>query len=588
MRNLLIATLTLVGMFSNVLADFNSGLAAYNKDNYQVAFEEFKPLAEKGDAEAQYYFGLMFDEGKLPKSYLEKEKQYFFIGDKKIYSKRDSEKAFKWLEKSAIQGHSKAQYQLGLMYNQYYYSWWTSYISSAKDSNLKAIKWWTKSAKQGNVDAQTSLAILYGDKENASHDYKKAFKWTKKAAENGELYSTLGDMYHGGLGTEKNYKKAIKWWGKSADKGSIYSLNKLLEDNLKDYMSKSDRLKWVKKAANNGSTYYQIELGLLYDADKNYKKAVYWFKKAAEQGDKVAQFNVGNMYSQGQGVLKDFEQAFKWYKKSAEQGFYSAQLNLGAYYIDGKGTSKDLHKARYWTKKAYENPDANAKTIEKAKYNWENNELWKYSNSTKVDKNSDDKSKYSKSGTGFIVDKSGHILTNNHVINNCSTIKVNNTTVSIKSTDANNDIALLQGKPSSSIAYFRSGRGVRLGEDVTITGYPLRSILGSGLNAVTGTVSSLSGVKNNTSQFQITAPVNSGNSGGPVLDSSGNIVGIVVSKINKKDVQGVGFAIKSSTARDFLDINNVDYEVAKSKSKLSNVDIVDKAKDFTVLIKCWE
>ena len=115
-------------------------------------------------------------------------------------------------------------------------------------------------------------------------------------------------------------------------------------------------------------------------------------------------------------------------------------------------------------------------------------------------------------------------------------------------------------------------------------------------NVVTGTIASLSGVKNNSSRLQITAPINSGNSGGPLFDSSGRVVGVIVSKINNtkarevlgEEIQGANFAIKGSVVRSFLDMNDVDYEVSTSNKNMSTADIAENAKEYTALIKCWK
>ena len=201
------------------------------------------------------------------------------------------------------------------------------------------------------------------------------------------------------------------------------------------------------------------------------------------------------------------------------------------------------------------------------------------------------------SGTGFYVNKKGLMITNNHVVKNCNKIKVDGSDAVVKLFDATNDLALLKVDSSSSSAPdFRAGRGIRLGDGVTVAGYPLRSVLGSGLNVVTGTVASLSGIKNNSSRLQITAPINSGNSGGPLFDSSGRVVGVIVSKINNtkakevlgEEIQGANFAIKGSIVRSFLDMNDVDYEVSTSNKNMSTADIAENAKEYTALIKCWK
>jgi len=202
-----------------------------------------------------------------------------------------------------------------------------------------------------------------------------------------------------------------------------------------------------------------------------------------------------------------------------------------------------------------------------------------------------------RSGTGFYVNKKGLMITNNHVVKSCSKIKVDGSNAVVKSFDATNDLALLQVDSSTSLVpNFRSGKGIRLGDGVTVAGYPLRSVLGSGLNVVTGSVASLSGIKNDSSKLQITAPVNSGNSGGPMFDSSGLVVGVIVSKINNtkakeilgEEIQGANFAIKGSVVKSFLDTNDVNYKVSSSNKNISTADIAEAAKEYTSLIKCWK
>ena len=163
--------------------------------------------------------------------------------------------------------------------------------------------------------------------------------------------------------------------------------------------------------------------------------------------------------------------------------------------------------------------------------------------------------------------------------------------------DPNNDLALLRVvNTSNSFAYFREGRGARVGDKVSVAGYPLRGILGDSLNVGFGNVSSLTGIRNVSRLFQISAPVNSGNSGGPLLDQSGNIIGVVTSKLNALFVaekigeipQGANFAIKSSIVRIFLDLNNVDYETASSRTPKTTTEVADEAQQFTLLVECWK
>ena len=197
-------------------------------------------------------------------------------------------------------------------------------------------------------------------------------------------------------------------------------------------------------------------------------------------------------------------------------------------------------------------------------------------------------------GTGFYVDHNGSVLTNNHVIHGCDAVHVNGVRSKLMALDEANDLALLRTSSARGVAIFRGGRGVRLGEDIVVVGYPLRGVLGAGLNVSTGIVSSLSGLANNYRDMQISAAVNGGNSGGPVLDQNGYVVGVVYSKVNALKsmltlgdvVQGGNFAIKASVARNFLDANNIRYGISVAGLEKNTVDIVDEAQDYTALIEC--
>jgi S1-C subfamily serine protease len=111
-----------------------------------------------------------------------------------------------------------------------------------------------------------------------------------------------------------------------------------------------------------------------------------------------------------------------------------------------------------------------------------------------------------------------------------------------------------------------------------------------------GNISALTGIANDTSTMQISAPVQLGNSGGPLLDMSGNVVGVVSAKLNEIEVakatgsltQNINFAIKSQTLQVFLDTHEVEYQLKNSDAKLETADIAEKAQDYTVHVTCSE
>jgi S1-C subfamily serine protease len=206
-----------------------------------------------------------------------------------------------------------------------------------------------------------------------------------------------------------------------------------------------------------------------------------------------------------------------------------------------------------------------------------------------------------KTGTGFVISATGQIITNHHVVDGCTGDIHGNlsgepaTTLRLVSSDASNDLALLQGPAGSFKDFARiRDRAIRSGDSVVAIGYPFHGLLTSDFTVTTGIVSSLSGILNDTRYLQISAAVQPGNSGGPLLDTSGQIVGMVAAKINAlKFVRATGnipeninFAIKTGAIRDFLDNSVVAYQTAEPKGELKTAEIAGAARAYTLLISC--
>jgi S1-C subfamily serine protease len=206
-----------------------------------------------------------------------------------------------------------------------------------------------------------------------------------------------------------------------------------------------------------------------------------------------------------------------------------------------------------------------------------------------------------KSGTGFVVSANGHIVTNHHVIEGCSDLKGNLTgeaamVLRVVSSDANNDLALLQAPSTTTFKEFARirDRSIRSGDSVVAIGFPFHGLLTSDFTVTTGIVSSLSGMRNDSRFLQISAPVQPGNSGGPLFDTTGQIVGVVTGKLDGLRVavatgsipENINFAIKTGALRDFLDNSVVPYQTAEPKAELKTTDIAGNARAYTMLISC--
>lgn len=169
------------------------------------------------------------------------------------------------------------------------------------------------------------------------------------------------------------------------------------------------------------------------------------------------------------------------------------------------------------------------------------------------------------SGTGFFIDKNGYIITNYHCVENAKSIQISGVKgdtnkkykATIEITDKQNDLAILKitdasFTPLASIPYSFKFTTSNVGEDCFVLGYPLINTMGKDIKLTNGVISSKSGYDGNVAQYQISAPVQPGNSGGPVFDKSGNVIGIVQAKHTQ--AENAGYAIKANYIRNLVEL----------------------------------
>ena len=203
------------------------------------------------------------------------------------------------------------------------------------------------------------------------------------------------------------------------------------------------------------------------------------------------------------------------------------------------------------------------------------------------------------SGSGFFINSNGYIASNFHVTDGCLEVRLGTEVLEIVRNDIVNDIAILKSNILNKNYIKVAENGAMKGEDVFVLGFPHGKHLSSESKVTKGVVSALQGLGNNYSQMQIDAAIQPGNSGGPVINSDGELIGVTVATADyevmfdmfKSLPQNMNFAIKSQMLTNILDGSKISYETSTSSwfSFGSNdvketVAEVDKA---TVYLECW-
>jgi len=202
-------------------------------------------------------------------------------------------------------------------------------------------------------------------------------------------------------------------------------------------------------------------------------------------------------------------------------------------------------------------------------------------------------------GSAFFISSDGVAVTNAHVVNGCHTVldRATKRTGEVLAVDAANDMALVKFAPQEDrpVGVLRQGSPPKLGEEVVVFGFPLTGLLSPEGVVTTGSVSAAHGPGGDSRFFQISAPLQSGNSGGPVLDRSGNVIGVAVAKLNALKLaavtgelsQNVNFAIKGDYLRSFLSVNGVKFSAGwQANDGAKSEEVAARAKAMSLNIEC--
>jgi S1-C subfamily serine protease len=394
------------------------------------------------------------------------------------------------------------------------------------------------------------------------------------------------------------------------------------------YGADSDtQLKALFTLAEQGNATAQNDLGVMYQAGsgvpQDYGEAVKWLRKSAEQGLAIGQYNLGARYAMGQGVAQNSAEALKWYRLAAAQGHGASLYNIAVAYINSQDVPRD-----YVLAAAYFDLAATSLSPEDATKATTNRD------NILTNLNADQKKRVQaiarvcrethfktcegladarkgggsgdalqagmpgavSTGTGFFVNADGYLVTNAHVVEGCASVRSPKVGVVQKiAVDKANDLAILKSATKSpDFARLKDGRVGRPGETVVAVGYPYAGALRSSSTVTTGVIAALTGMRDDARILQMTAPVQHGNSGGPLLGPSGAVIGVVngvvianeMTRMTNDVPQNINFAIVAGILRGFLDANHIVYQNSTSDTERKVPDIAEDAMKFTVLLEC--
>jgi S1-C subfamily serine protease len=513
-------------------ADYDSGLAAFNEGDYQAAFREWEPLAQSGEVDAQFALGYLYEYGE-----------------------------------GVTQSYRQAAY------------------------------WYGKAADAGDADAAVAMGYLYESGLGVKQNFRRAVEYYSIASDQGDAYAMyyLARMVAEGRGTERDPVHAYTLFGVVAGSPEIDEETRTLAIEERTRLRSSLSAAQIQQADAAAAS--------LLGGGGN--------TPSAETGRAVAGSATGENATpqQSGGYGSDGSPAYvqgdhvRWVQEVL------ALLGYDAGPADGTLGPKTEAAIREFQRDIGLPDDGQVSVeliaalediVDQAAALPPEGSLDRAETTDEPPPAAEPDA----TGSGILLNTRGQVLTNNHVVEDCRRLTVQLPGAPLAdaaaiAADAENDLAVVRIAgiiDAEGYAAFRDGRSIRLADDVIAVGYPLTGLLSSQVKVTTGSVSALAGLYDDTRHMQVSVPVQPGNSGGPLVDLAGNVVGVITSKLDAVAVaeatgdipQNINFAIKSLVARSFLDANDVEYALAPSDTLLPPADAAELARRFTVLIACYE
>jgi TPR repeat protein len=552
----------------------------------QKAVSLFIQAAEKGHAAAQYALAERFEYGRG--------------------AEPDLTEAAKWYRLAAEQGHTEAQTALGILLAE---------GNGIPRNEPEAVRWYREAACRRNKTAQFNLAGCYYEGRGVPQDFQEARKLWLSLADGGhtDAQNQLGVMCLRGEGYPQDACEAAQWFKKAADKHNseaAFNLAGLLVKGrgvrrdvgtaARYYRLSAERgdkqaLHWLESLAESGFPFAQLNLGRLYEEDefaldvigehpvkRHHATAMKLIRAAASSGFAEAQFALSEIYligdTFGGKIPANPAAGVKWLRRAAEQGHVEAQALLGRRLLPTDQQDGDYVEAYKWLSLALEQGQGEKHEFDSLLSVMSDDEILGaqrlVAEFEPIVEYSADEAPIGESdvetfggrryGSGFFLTKDGYFTTNFHVIRNAASVLVSTLhethQAKVVATDEVHDLAILKLDGNFSCLPIISSDKVHLGDPVFTVGFPNPDLQGVAPKLTRGEISSLSGIRDSPSEFQISAAIQPGNSGGPLVTEAGIVVGVVVARLHDSNTfkqtgslpQNVNYAVKSDCLLDLF------------------------------------
>ncbi len=450
-----------------------------------------------------------------------------------------------------------------------------------------------------------------------------------------QAWLRVGQCHAQGWGRPVDKAQAAQWYRRAAESG-LASAQTALGIVLQrgDGLERDDQaaVQWFSRAAQAGDSNAALALARAYEAGQGVGRdtvvAAQWLQRAADQRNPAAQLVLAQWYLNGQAVHRSALSAYAWAsvatgtaariseatvadqlsQRGSSLRRQAAALLSADELIEGQRMSRDWAPGRLPLQLASRpEPDGAASTaavpaapgVAGASASGPQaaspgRPLLPGAAPAEIETPRPARARMS-TGSGFFVSREGHLVTNDHVVRDCREVRLpDGQILALIARDPRADLALLRGTPVRQVARLRQNAQAQQGEEALTYGFPLHGVLSSSGQLGAGMVTALAGLRDNPLHIQIDVAVQSGNSGGPLIDSRGEVIGVVVSKLNALKVaqvtgdipQNVNFAVALPPLKAMLAQHAVPLESGPAPAELTRQQVAEAARLYTTAVLC--